>query len=82
MNSHLMNNTLRHRTVKREGFEWALEVHEVIGKTYDRQLNVRRNGEGWAVVHRKNNGSLKVLPILPFQKIPESVMIEIRKDLS
>lgn len=75
-------NALRHRTVDRENYTWAIEVYEVHGHTpYSRQATVKRNGELWLTVKRKHNGTVRLIPALVSRVTPESVIAEVKKDL-
>lgn len=76
-------NTLKHRTLEREGYQWSIEVREV--RTHgpvSREAVVKRAGERWITVQLLHAGKVKVLKFLPYCVTPESIMVEVRKDLN
>lgn len=77
-----MNTTLRHRTVKKDGFEWSIQVVEGNkGTEFAKEALVKRVGEPWATVQMRHNGSLRVILLMPAGKLPDNVLAEVKKDL-
>lgn len=77
-----MNTTLKHRTVKKDGFEWGIQVCEAgKGTEFSREAMITRAGEPWANVQMRHNGSLRTILLMPAGKLPANVIAEIKKDL-
>lgn len=73
--------TIKHRTVRRNGYEWSIEIvqnraHTPINKT----ALVCRNGDTWGCVQLFYSGKINVIPLWPAKEFPAEVLADIRSD--
>lgn len=77
-----MNTTLKHRTVKKDGFEWSIQVTEgARGTDIAKEALIKRMGEPWANVQMRHNGSCRTILLMPAGKLPDNVLAEVKRDL-
>lgn len=77
-----MNTTLKHRTVQKDGFAWGIQILEAAkGTEFSKEAMVNREGEPWANVQMRHNGSLRTILLMPAGKLPANVLAEVKKDL-
>lgn len=75
-------STLKHRTVKKDGFTWGIAIAEAPkGTEYSREAHINREGEPWATVQMRHNGAIRTILLMPAGKLPANVLAEVKKDL-